>query len=117
MSHFFAELFSRSAYSAELVAGELSGEEGEEKTRRHNEFERFTVAALGFCLEHDEIFQQIFFEKFQIESEGALILVENFEPCFAPNMSASGAWLAWFLRASFRIAPISSASWRRAVGR
>jgi hypothetical protein len=57
----FFSLFKRGKY-CRVKTGDSEEEVAREK-REHKEAERFAVAAIAFCLEHDECFRKHFFEK------------------------------------------------------
>src|ERR1041385_5517526 len=58
MTPSFFTLFKRGKYYHSKPSADL-----EEQQREHEEQERFAVAAVGFCLKHDETFRKGFFQK------------------------------------------------------
>ena len=59
----FINLFARSRYGGRVSRIHELGSESQQSTGDHKERERFTVAAIAFCLKHDAAFLQHFWKK------------------------------------------------------
>ena len=61
MTSYFLQMFKRGRYvSLRSLAAEEAGEATQKEKPKHEERERFSVAAVAFCIEHDKAFKRHF---------------------------------------------------------